>query len=323
MEFFDETENSNLFFHPSLSRAWIETYYQVRDLEPAFCIATSNDLKILYPLVIWKQNWKNAFRKLLVPVGYSDFDYHDPLFRGSISNEWGIFYKELLLFLKANISFDTLLISGIHTKTNGNYWSEESEIAPYCNIGTFSSTEQFLQSRSASLRGDIRRQIKRIEAKGRLVLEHLNSIEGALTVLPQFLNYHTERWPGSYKAPHFHENLLKYGLDSGIVDLSVLKCGDEIISWHLGFISKASYLYYMPAIKPEFENFSPGKIHLYKLTEFALDKGLVIFDHLRGQESYKAGWTNDFSKLYKYRFVSSNPVSLTREFLCTLKNHLF
>ena len=71
--------NSHVFFHPALCTAWIDTYRPIRNLQPLFCIAKQEHTTIFLPLVLWKKNWKNAFQKIVISVGYSDFDYHDAL----------------------------------------------------------------------------------------------------------------------------------------------------------------------------------------------------------------------------------------------------
>jgi hypothetical protein len=316
--------NSHVFFHPSLCMSWLDTYRPIRQIEPLFCIARKERVEIFFPLVMWKQNWKNACRKIIIPVGYSDFDYHIPVTNKDLSQEeWNSFYSVLLVSLKSGINFDSIHINGIHTPLHKEHWSTEKEIAPYCNLEKYSNTEQFLQSLSTSLRGDIRRQIRRIGEQGTLEIKQITDILEAMGELPFFLRFHSERWTGSYKAPGFHANLLKYGLQSGTVHFSVLKCSSDKISWHLGFTHNNTYYYYMPVINPLFEKYSPGKIHLLKLIEYSILNGFTVFDHLRGNENYKAGWTDSYSKLYSFKMVNNNPVSFSRELICSIKNRLF
>jgi CelD/BcsL family acetyltransferase involved in cellulose biosynthesis len=320
----EKAEINHVFFHPSLCLGWLDAYRPIRKIEPLFCLAIRGDIQIFFPLVLWKQNWKNAYRKLIIPVGYSDFDYHDPIVSRDLSQEeWHSFYSVLLVYLKSGFNYDSIYLNGIHTAINKEHWSKEKDFAPYCNLEKFSNPEQYLKSLSTSLRGDIRRQIRRIEEQGPLDLQQISNIPEALGELPFFLKYHSEKWPGSYKAPGFHSNLLKYGLGSGTVNFSVLKCGSENISWHLGFMHNKTFYYYMPVINPLYEKYSPGKIHLFKLIEYSIINGYKIFDHLRGDENYKAGWTDSYSKLYAFKMVNNHPVSFSRELLCSIKNSLF
>jgi CelD/BcsL family acetyltransferase involved in cellulose biosynthesis len=321
---FENAKTSHVFFHPSLCLAWLDAYRPIRKIEPLFCLARRGGMQVFFPLVLWKQNWKNAYRRLIIPVGYSDFDYHDPVASRDLSQtEWHSFYAALLASLRSRINYDSVHINGILTVLNKEHWSKEKDFAPYSNLEQFSNTEQYMQSLSTSLRGDVRRQIRRIEENGLLDLQQINAIPAALEELPDFLRYHSEKWPRSYKAPGFHANLLKYGLGSGKVHFSILKCGNDKISWHLGFIHNKTFYYYMPVINPLYEKYSPGKIHLFKLIEYSILNGYKIFDHLRGDENYKAGWTDSYADLYSSNFVNNHPLSFTREMLCSIKNRIF
>lgn len=323
LDCYNHANNSHVFFHPSLCLAWIDTYKKLRHLEPAFCLAKMKDVKILFPLILWKQNWKNACRKIIIPVGYSDFDYHDPLVCGPAENyNPESFFISLIELLDRELSFDLILLNGIRTKMRSKYLSKESEIAPYCELESYTDSMQLLKYFKPSLRGDIRRQMRRIAELGEMRLEVITDCEIALNILPEFLSNHTKRWPNSYKAPHLHENIIKQGLEVGVVHFSILRCNDVSISWHMGFVSGERFYYYMPVIAPEFEAYSPGKIHLFKLTELSLISRLKVFDHLRGEENYKAGWTNNFSQLYKIKVIKKSPLSITKEVFCSIKNSL-
>ena len=81
---------AHVFFHPALCMAWLETYRPIRKLEPLFCIGDSNHNHFFLPLVLWRKNWKNAFQKVIVPVGYSDFDYHEPYCIGNSDIRKGV-----------------------------------------------------------------------------------------------------------------------------------------------------------------------------------------------------------------------------------------
>jgi CelD/BcsL family acetyltransferase involved in cellulose biosynthesis len=275
------------------------------------------------PLVLWIQDWKNAFRRIIVPAGYSDFDYHDPLVNYQISgNEWASFYESLADAIKSKVHYDAIEINGIRTEVTGENWHKENDIAPFCDLGQFTDSENFLESLKASLRGDIRRQIRRIGELGPLSLYQYNTVEEALNILPQFLKLHSDRWPGAYKAPEFHKNLIVYGLKSGIIQLTSLKSGDKTLSYHLGFTQNKTYYYYMPAIDPEYENLSPGKVHLFKFVERAIADGIKIFDHLRGDENYKEGWTTSVQSLYRFSYQNTSLASKFRNGLYSIKKRI-
>ena len=316
----DQSWSSHVFFHPVLVRAWVETYIPLRDISPLFLIARYGDITVFLPLVRWKRNWKNAFLREIIPVGYSDFDYHDPIIVGKREdfeqdNFWSSLFEELDLL---GLSYDAMKITGIRTEFAGagSNWHED-EICPYCDISGFTTPEEFLPSLKQSLRGDLSRQIRRLQEQGELTY-HVYSpddLAESLAILPDFLTLHAKRWPNAYKAPHFHENLLRRGLKEGIVHFSELRLDGTPISWHLGFVDRDRFYYYLPAIDPAFSKLSPGKVHLLRCVEEAIRLKLSVYDHLRGEESYKSGWTNQVEKLSNFVQRKNNISSSVKFFM--------
>jgi len=301
----DQSWSGHVFFHPALVKAWVETYRLLWDISPLFLIARHDDMTVFLPLVLWKRNWKNAFLREIIPVGYSDFDYHDPIIVGKNEvyeqdNFWSSLLEELNLL---GLNYDTVNITGIRAKFAGTgpNWHEDG-ICPYCDISDFTTPEDFLPALKKSLRGDLRRQIRRLREQGELTY-HVYSpddLAESLAILPEFLALHTKHWPNAYKAPHFHENIVRQGLQKGIVHFSELRLDGKSISWHLGFIDRDRFYYYLPAIDPEFSKLSPGKVHLLKCVEEAIRLKLSVYDHLSGVESYKSGWTNKLERLSSF-----------------------
>ena len=141
----------------------------------------------------------------------------------------------------------------------------------------FNNSEDFLQSLKTSLRGDIRRQIRRIEKIGKLRLVDFKIFLKRWKYCLLFWNCTEKRWPKAYKAPGFHENLLNYGLDKNIVHFTALRVNDKTMSYHLGFKFNHTYYYYMPAIDPQYENLSPGKIIFSSLVDYAIKNEFYDF----------------------------------------------
>lgn len=288
-------ECSHVFFHPAMVKAWLETYQPLRNIEPFIIRATDGDNVALMPMVLWHKNWKNAFQKAIVPVGYSDFDYHDPLFLHRPSEQsLAEYWKGLIKFIAANFRYDTFSTDGItDSLTTSNLNWRQGEICPLLNLTDIHSEEELMSFFKTSLRGDIRRQMRRLEEIGSLKLTEYRSFdEIPPETFAKFMEQHTLRWPGAYKAPHFHENLLRHGLDAGVAHFSVLSAGEHEIAWHLGFTHRGRFYYYMPAGNRDFLKHSPTKIHLFFLVRRAVEMGYAVYDHLRGEETYKSGWSN-------------------------------
>lgn len=306
---------AHVFFHPVLVRTWVETYLRLRRIEPRFLIATRDKCTVFFPLVLWQKNWKNAFQRVLVSVGDSDYDYHDPVIVGqkdnlSWSDFWFEFRQEVMNELPAR--YDMVQLTGIRESVaSGDSFVREGNICPWCDLAKFTHEEAFLKSLNRSLRSDLRRRQRRMSEIGEIEYKVFSTEEAseAVDMLVEFLKVHTEKWPKAYKAPGFHYNLVKSGLPGGVIHFSLLKIGGDIAAWHLGFVDDRRFYYYMPAHKPEYAKLSPGKILLYYCIRDSIRKRLSVFDYLRGDESYKAEWTNRVERLYTLQFQSKSFMS--------------
>lgn len=308
-DFLLKYNSSNVFYHPNLIKVWLDTYKPLRKQIPIFIKGKSEGNEVFLPLVLWKRNWKNAFIKTIVAVGNSDYDYHNPVFKNNpTESDLQSFWDELVTYLKSNYKFDNIHISGISDVyvTDNEGWEKE-DICPKLTLSSYNSPEDLLKSLKTSLRGDINRQIRRLKEIGSISMVHYKRWEDIpQDTFQKFLKCHSTKWPNSYKAPHFHENLLKEGLKNKIVDFSILKIDDKEIAWHLGFKDEENYYYYMPAGNPEYLKYSPVKIHLFMLISHAIEKEFLSFDHLRGDENYKSGWSNDSQYVNTLQLTNKN-----------------
>lgn len=324
-DFINKSDCKNVFFQPPLLKAWLDTYIPLRNIQPIYLKATSEYNEVFLPLVAWKKNWKNAFLNTIVPIGYSDFDYHNPVFKAYPSEQELIsFWRELVEFLESKFKFDELILDGITDSfiTQGESWSK-NEMCPALSLENIKSENDLLRFFNTSLRGDIRRQIRRLNEIGPLSVKHYKFWEEIPdNTFKEFMHQHSLRWPNAYKAPKFHENLLKEGLKSGLVDFSVLKVGDNEIAWHLGFIFNRRYHYYMPAGHSNYLKFSPVKIHLFLLMKETVEKEFEVYDHLRGEEIYKKGWSNEFQYVNSYIYNNKSFISRLKNNLIGIKNKI-
>ena len=305
----------NIFNNPDLQLAWIYTYKEIRNLKPLFLKLKINDSVVLFTLVLWKKNIKNLFLKTIIPVGYSDFDYHNFIQVGESNLNWEEIFDLIKEQIIKIVKFDIIEIDGLTYNIISKNYKEIDEICPYYKFD-YNTSLDVLETFPTKLRGDIKRQIKRLNNEGLLNFEVISEKSEIKKLLPLFLKLHSEKWPNAYKAKNFHENLIKYSNCNFDLNFSILKIDDKIISYHLGFKDKMKFYYYMPIINPNWSKFSPGKVHLYYLYLYSVNEKLRIFDHLRGNENYKTGWSKSFSKIYEYKFLSDNMMfSLKRNIL--------
>ena len=293
-----KAEVSHVFYHPLLMRAWMDTYKPLRNLMPITVEATTSDGNhALLPLVLWKRSWRQGWVRSIVPVGISDYDYHDPLFlRKPSDEELESFWSELFCFLRP-YGADEVVLGDMRTEVlgGGGDWTEK-DICPNKNLTGMDTEDSLMAFFSTKLRGDIRRQMRRLGETGELTLrEYASADEVSEGLWTQFMESHRRKWPHAYKAPGFHRRLLDCCSVDGPVHFSALMAGDTPVAWHLGFEFRGVYYYYMPCGNADYSRQSPVKVHLYHLMARAIGKGCALFDHLRGDEAYKDGWSDGFT----------------------------
>ncbi len=312
----NDSPDVHVFNHPVMVKAWTDNYRILQDISPLYIIAETEGIKIFLPLVLWKRNWKNAFLRMIVPAGYSDYDYHDPLTMGYAEKQLMVsFWNMLEERVLGNQAFkcDIVELTGMRSPGEGGAWSLSGETCPYATLSEYRDYADYISKIKKSLRQDIGRQKKRLGQQGLLEYYLHSSLvtEDLLTSFRMFMSTHAGKWPNAYKAPGFHEALLQKGIPEGLVHFSELRLDGHPVSWHLGFLFGGRFYYYMPAYLEEFSNYSPGKVHLAALVEECFERGILIFDHLRGAENYKAGWTGDAAHVHCYnRRIDSLPSRL-------------
>lgn len=304
-KWFNADQSANVFSHPVIIKTWTDCYRRFQDITPLYCVAESGNTVIFLPLVLWHRNWKNAKLWLIVPAGYSDYDYHDPVVAGISTTSlmdsfWDLIFNNVLGH--EQYPADKIDITGIHFLGTQKSWIKE-EACSFIDLKAFNNFEEYFTRLGKNLRKDIRRRTRMLEERGSLSIHvyNRNELEDALKVLGVFLEVHARKWPNAFKVPDFHKTLLLNGISAGFVHFSEMRLDDVPISWELGFRCRSNAYSYMPAYKEEYAKYSPGKVHLSSLIEDSFESGLQVFDFMRGSEEYKGEWADSKAFLYRYQ----------------------
>lgn len=313
---------AHVFFEPPLVRAWVESRREIGPLEPRFLAGRHEGGALVFlPLVLMTAGWKGARLRSLVPAGFSEYDYHDPVVvpppeGGKTPAFWDDLVRETVA--RWQREYDVLRIDGLRSvSSGGHHVFRPGDVSLRIDLNGFAPGEDCLSRLSRSLRGDIRRQIRRLEEQGEVGLKIFGKeeIDEALSRLPEMLRRHHRRWPRSYHLPGFHRRLVREGIAGGVVHLSELTAGGDTVSWHLGMEHRSRFYWYLPVYKGEFQSFSPGKIHLYFALKEAVTRDFTVFDLLRGDEEYKRQWSPETVRLHELRVGSGGLFSMARRLL--------
>lgn len=289
-------KQDHVFNSPELIRTWIDCFTKIHKIDILWILGSHPDgNKSLWPLVIWHRNWKNAFMRVLMPAGGGDFDYHSPMFMNPLNEEGkNEYFSDLIEALKKRGNFDELVFSGIPDKmlpSDCGKWIKD-DICPYMDLTVFQNEEDLLKFFKTNLRKNLQRRWRRLSELGTVELVDFKTWKDASLEFDAYMSAHAARWPNAYVVHGFHKALLTDEMLAGPVSFTALRVGDQTVAWHLGFEDNDCFYYYRSAVNPDFYLYSPGNLHLWQLVKRAIDRGLKVYDHLRGEELYKDGWSN-------------------------------
>ena len=313
--------NSHVFFHPVLANTWINAYIKVWKMKPLFVHAKYYEITIFFPLVQITQNYRSFFRKIIAPVGFSSFDYCDPLVIGK-SEEFHKGFFEILLKKIKSFDYDFLQLHGLHDNLSGDYLTCIYKEKCYFNnlLSLSNGVESLLSEMSPKNRSEHLRVERRLKELGEITFNVLNTENTTLRLdFQEFLNNYKIRWPRAYFAPGFHESLINNCLKNNMVWFSQLKLNDKSIGWALDFIWKKKCYAYMHAYDRAYISYAPGRNHLMERIKLAYCSGLEYFDLLSGSETYKSEWFREFVEINTYQTHSHRFSSQIRNRLNNLK----
>lgn len=310
----DDSDNAHVFFHPVLVRVWLETYRPLRALQPLFVLASRGEQQVIFPLVLWRRNIKNAFLRTIVPAGHSDFDYHDPVFLLPPDEEQvQSFYVGLRAELDKTVKYDRVMLDGVHKQFVPAYCEVvHQEPCLQWPLDSAEMTDGLVLPAKKKLAKDAMRRLRKLQEKGEVkrLCYGKSDIDKAQRSLLDMLVHHSNRWPNAYKAAGFHRRLVESGITAGLVDFVEVSFDSKPIAWQIGFTYKRVVSHYMPAIDPDFARFSPGHVSLGFMLAQAKIRADSVVDHLRGAEAYKTAWGGTETLIYDAAF--ENPALSSR-----------
>jgi CelD/BcsL family acetyltransferase involved in cellulose biosynthesis len=165
----------------------------------------------------------------------------------------------------------------------------------------------YLASRSANTRAQIRRSLRHFEAKGTLELARATTPAQATSWLAALIDLHTATWqrrgkPGAFATPfarRFHATLVADGLAHDEIDLLRLAAGGEVVGYLYNFRLRGRISAYQSgfAYREGAAQEKPGLCLHALAIEQALREGHSIYDFLAGADRYKLSLATDSTTL--------------------------
>lgn len=174
-----------------------------------------------------------------------------------------------------------------------------------------SSYETYFDSLKTSVRGDCRRQTRKISELGKL--KYNTVLKNNQDFLEKLIFFKRKRYADTLVRDIFeNENYLNFFKElvnskiKNFVHCSTLSLDNNPISFHLGFHYNKKYYYYFPSFDQDnWGKFSPSRLHLLKIIEESIYKNTKEFDFTIGNENYKKYFINYNSKINNYLLAVS------------------
>jgi hypothetical protein len=206
-------------------------------------------------------------------------------------------WQELKLNAICSSQTDTILrvakrfgLQAIQTYESTSYWVR-------LDILRDSFKGDYVSSRSANTRQQIRRSIKLLESQhGSLAINHPTSVAQAHAWLNELIEMHTKRWntdtesSGFMKSSFvdFHHSILDSFFDREIVKITKVTAGKTVIGINMYYCFKSGAYFTFGGVNYEIDSKTrPGIVtHVLSVNDF-LANGYDIYDFLEGQHRYK------------------------------------
>lgn len=178
-------------------------------------------------------------------------------------------------------------------------------------LGRFANWEDYAMTLPKKLRSDQRRQWRRLAARGdpvRLkVLDSKEAIEEGL----RWLFFHKIKWmkinninATSFESPDyisFIRDNIENPLDANYVLYFIELCvGETVISAGYGFKSGDVFTMHNFTYDKAWQTYSPGRLLLESMVQWCFQNGVVLYDFMPGEVSYKGIWANDEFEVTDY-----------------------
>jgi CelD/BcsL family acetyltransferase involved in cellulose biosynthesis len=302
----DGAATASVFNHPGWWQAAIDAFGANRALR--ICWVRTGAGTTLAPIAVfafWLKTLglRETFARVIEPVGARVTDYVTPII--APGHDRAAVTRAAITAVADDLGPHTLLIwpkgdrrFGLEALARQRGWNMHTKRRPCAAASLPDTLEELELSWSKRLRGDVRRQTRRLAEFGQLDLQVAETRDDVLSRLPNLIDMHVRNWserrgvselsPGSPMVDFLTGIATR--LPADLLHFSELTLENRPISAHFGFRQGRSLLWYKPAFDLAWQLYSPGKMHLALACQWAVKHNFNELDFLQGNEPYKSEW---------------------------------
>lgn len=177
-----------------------------------------------------------------------------------------------------------------------------------------------LSGEGASVLGKhgFRRHARRLQALGRVAVEHLVEAAAIAPHLPAFFDQHQQRWaatpyPSLFVSAHnrrLYERVAMELAPAERILFTVVTVDGAPAAYHFGLLSQQDLLWYKPSFDVALAKHSPGQALLHALVAWCVEHGRSGLDFTRGDEAFKARLATESRANVSFSTYASVPARL-------------
>ncbi len=179
-----------------------------------------------------------------------------------------------------------------------------------CSALTLPRTRtELLHLFSKRQRANLRNARSRLQKAGGGQVEIVTA-ETLAEFLEDLFRLHTSRWAHVGQAGVLRDHAIKaFHLASapdlfarGTLRLHRMRVSGQTVAVIYSLFDQETVFCYLQGFDPDFADLSPGTQLMFSVMEDALERGILKFDFLRGQEAYKQHWRVQREPTYRVQF---------------------
>lgn len=293
-------------------KKWFDTIGSKRNIQP-FIIKVYLNYKCI---AIFPFCMKKKYLKVIYWNGGIQTDYNLPLINYKYYNNenLNIIWTNILDKIKP---YDLIMLNKLPEFINGN----KNLLIDMLKKKYLTSSYQLILNnknleklKNKKIIKDNKRQIRRLSKLGNLKFIIAENKEERKEIIEKMIFQKSQRYitTNSWDMFSEKENIIFYTkLNKNLNKISnfhysCIKLNNEIIATHLGFYDRKNFYYLMPSFDiNKYHSYSPGKILIQYLIEWAIKNNLEIFDFTVGNEYYKKLWSNNSFNIFDYEKAGS------------------
>jgi CelD/BcsL family acetyltransferase involved in cellulose biosynthesis len=166
----------------------------------------------------------------------------------------------------------------------------ETHRRPVVPLGNAAGVAEYLREKTNKT---LKNSLNRLKRSGELRLQQIRETQELVPIFDQLIDWYEHRQTMAHGKRPFHDDRNKkiwhlYLLREGVLHVTLLKAGPEVVSAVFGLSDGKTYTLMMSMFSPEYARYSPVALHHLMLVERLSAEGYSVLDLTPGPDPFKA-----------------------------------